>query len=144
MTVRHVWKRLCLTLCLCVLSTAAWGASVPIQVSNRSGQTLSVAVHYLNPQKQWVTEGWWVFEPGELSTLKGIETTNRYLYVYAEGTDDAVWDGRGEKDAVTLWVVDGKFKTLGNRKPAGTDPVQVLFSICEVDDKGLFYVQFDK
>ena len=102
-------KRLCLAALLCALLAAPSWASTPVDLANRSGETISVALHYLNTQDQWVTEGWWILKPGEVSRLD-LNTENKYLYVYGEGDGDLVWDGRGEKDAISRWVVDGKFK----------------------------------
>ena len=135
-------KRLCLAALLCALLAAPSWASTPVDLANRSGETISVALHYLNTQDQWVTEGWWILKPGEVSRLD-LNTENKYLYVYGEGDGDLVWDGRGEKDAISRWVVDGKFKVTGDKKPAGANPQEVIFFIREMEKKA-FFVQFDK
>jgi len=70
--------------------------SQTISFKNNCPRPIQIAVHFLNPANQWQSKAWYTFAPNEgPARLDGIDTRNRYVYYYAETTDDSnlVWAG---------------------------------------------------
>lgn len=67
--------------------------------TNNCRHEIRLAVHYRNMDGDWVTRGWWIFEPGETSVLREargrIRSMNQNWYYYAEctGSRRCHWTG---------------------------------------------------
>jgi len=77
-------------------------ASNSISFKNECASPVNVAIHFKNRAGQWVTKAWYSFSPGELARLNGVDTTNRYLYYYAEATDGSgkIWSGNDTTEVI--------------------------------------------
>lgn len=84
-------------------------ANNSISFRNSCSSPVQVAINYKNLSGQWETKAWYSLSPGERSRLNGVDTTNRYLYYYAEATDGSgkVWSGND-----TRQPIDGRFYNM--------------------------------
>lgn len=70
-----------------------------VYIRNQCSRPIQIALTYLNPSGNWVTDGWWSFRPNEISFLisqgKAIRSNNRIIYLFAECTDGSGlwWSG---------------------------------------------------
>jgi uncharacterized membrane protein len=73
-----------------------------ISFRNSCSSPIQVAINFQNRSGQWETKSWYSLSPGEKSRLNGVDTTNRYLYYYAEATDGSgkVWTGNDTRQAI--------------------------------------------
>lgn len=88
-----------------ILSGAAAWAKAPwrIAFNNMCNQSVKVAMHYADANGEWVSDGFWIIEPGATKTL--VKTSLRTFYYYAQS------DG-------TRWMsTDYSFKVAGNAVP---------------------------
>jgi len=70
--------------------------SISVKVRNETSHKLNVAVHYKDLEENWVTKGWFIFEPG-VELLLPVETLNRCIYFYAfDVTGKNEWCGDGD------------------------------------------------
>ncbi len=73
--------------------------SYNFRFTNNCDHPVRLAIHYLDVNHGWRSEGWWNFTPGESDRLaasgKALRTKNDTWYYYAESTDDSnlVWRG---------------------------------------------------
>jgi len=69
-----------------------------VYIVNNCAHPLQLAVSWEDPLDGWRNEGWWTFAASESGALKAedgqVRTSNGFLYVYAEATDDSgvVWE----------------------------------------------------
>ena len=77
-------------------------ASSSISFRNSCSSPIQVAIIFKNRSGQWETKAWYSLSPGEQSRLNGVDTTNRYLYYYAEATDGSgkVWTGNDTRQEI--------------------------------------------
>ena len=77
-------------------------ASNSISFKNDCPSPIKVAIHFKNRAGQWETKAWYSLSAGELARLNGVDTTNRYLYYYAEATDGSgkAWSGNDRTEVV--------------------------------------------
>lgn len=88
-------------------------ARAEFKVCNKSGQTASVSFGYRHAERGWTSEGWWVVEPGDCTTIVTGELANRYYYVYATGDEGGTWSGTKRQKGGHFCVSSKKF-TLYN------------------------------
>lgn len=74
------------------LAGTAGPAFAGLEVCNKSGQTVYVAVGYPDGDN-WVAEGWWEIGAADCTTIITGDLSSRYYYVRGEGEDDMVWEG---------------------------------------------------
>lgn len=81
-------------------------------VENLHNETVFIAFHYMDLNGKWVTEGWWDYQPYEVSN-PDIYTSNRYVYYFATTKDKKIiWDGEGEKGATNQLISGETFVRL--------------------------------
>ncbi|HRW08484.1 MAG TPA: SH3 domain-containing protein [Caldilineaceae bacterium] len=76
----------------------------PLYLSNSCPRPIEVAIRYRTLSGEWLTDGWWQFEPKTAnyltnSGLQDVITNNAKFYFYARATDnsDTVWAGDVER-----------------------------------------------
>ncbi len=65
-------------------------------IKNSCNHPIQVGVYFKNLSNKWQTKAWYAFAPNEaVGRLNGVETRNRYIYYYAETTDESelAWTG---------------------------------------------------
>jgi uncharacterized membrane protein len=63
-----------------------------LNVCNKTGETISVAIGY-DDKDTWMAEGWWIVDPGGCVNVIAGDLNNRYYYLRGE-SDTGVWDGK--------------------------------------------------
>jgi uncharacterized membrane protein len=84
--------------------------------TNKCSLPVRLAVRYKNLTDEWITRGWWNFEPGESSYLSSsgnrLASRNSIYYYYAETTEDlgVNWSGNEQVsfDGRTLKMIRKK------------------------------------
>lgn len=61
-------------------------AYADLRVCNMTGNTVQVAIGHINPDKVWMTEGWWNLRANRCATLLRGPLAARFYYIYAEDT----------------------------------------------------------
>jgi uncharacterized membrane protein len=90
-------------------------AAAEFRVCNKSGETVEVAFGYSGGGKTgWIAEGWYRVNAGGCVTVLSERLSNRYYYLYAEGTGGHAWDGTGEAGA-PFCVARKRFKLFQSR-----------------------------
>ncbi|SDE18470.1 DUF1036 domain-containing protein [Ruegeria marina] len=79
MRTRRIFSRLALSI---LLAGAPVAALAGLEICNDTAATQSVALGY-KKDGQWVSEGWYVFDPGQCLTVLSGDLKNRYYYVNA-------------------------------------------------------------
>lgn len=102
-------------LLLCGLLCAASPAqALVIEANNNSRSVVTLAVHYLRPNGQWSTDGWFSIQPGK--TLKlSVDSKNTVFYVHAVRISDGKVYTLG--DTIDRWVCDAPFSLVNNAQP---------------------------
>lgn len=67
-----------------------------IQFTNNCDQPLKLAINYKTTSGEWVTDGWWKFEPNEGAYLSNQRTNNAILYYYVKPEDGSRLNFKGE------------------------------------------------
>ena len=73
------------------------------------------AVHYLRPNGQWSTDGWFSIQPGKTLNLS-VDSRNTVFYVHAVRIRDGKVYTLG--DTIERWVCDQPFSLVNNAQPA--------------------------
>jgi uncharacterized membrane protein len=70
-----------------------------LSIKNSCPHPVQVGVYFKDRSDNWQTKAWYAFKPNETNRLNGVETRNRYLYYYAETTDDSgmAWTGNSDQ-----------------------------------------------
>jgi uncharacterized membrane protein len=72
---------------LVAISTGAQRAEAGLRFCNEANFKFNVAVGYIDREKGWVGEGWWVLEGGECKEAIKAQLSNRYYYFHAWGRE---------------------------------------------------------
>lgn len=95
---------------VCGLVLASGGAAMAgFKVCNKSDERVNVSIGYNSKDFGWTSEGWWAADPGECTTILKGDLDKRYIYVFAVGAKDGVWEA--EKDEQ-----EGGFFCVGKAK----------------------------
>jgi uncharacterized membrane protein len=94
-----------------VLSSASWAG---FRVCNHSSQRVDVAFGYPHEDFGWTSEGWWVLQPEQCRTIMRGDLSNQYYYLYATGSEGAVWKAPEGQDGGFFCIQRDKF-LLPNR-----------------------------
>jgi hypothetical protein len=78
-----------------------------IRLKNSCDKEVSVVLHYMALDDQWVTTGWWTMSPNSTAQPNDLDTRNPFLYYYAE-SGTLIWDGTntGESGAIRREIGD--------------------------------------
>ncbi|MDJ0820395.1 MAG: DUF1036 domain-containing protein [Paracoccaceae bacterium] len=70
---------------LMLLAALFWAGQAAAQLDICNGTELrqSVSIGYEAPEGGWVSEGWWILEPGDCKTVMRRELARRYFYYRA-------------------------------------------------------------
>ena len=95
-------------LCLGVVSTAlAIGVSsahADFRVCNQFEHRINVAFGYVDRQRGWMAQGWYVIDPNECKIAHRTDLDNRYYYLFIKAKVGAMWTG-----AVPFCIQEKKF-----------------------------------
>lgn len=69
-----------------VLSLAAAPADAALEVCNKAGRKVWIAVAY-STQHGWTSEGWWGIDPDQCDNVLPGDSEGKYYYVHAERED---------------------------------------------------------
>ena len=80
------------------------------KVCNRtSAKEIYIAFGVYHGRKGWESEGWYPAKRGECTRLLD-QMGDRYYYLYVEGDNDVIWDGKGDEGSTNFCVkVGGEF-----------------------------------
>jgi uncharacterized membrane protein len=105
-------------LAFAILILASFATTGPswagFRVCNHSGQRVDVAFGYLHAQFGWTSEGWWTIQPGRCRQVMNGNLTNRFYYLYATGSEGAIWQARPGQKGGFFCVQQDRF-VLQNR-----------------------------
>ena len=100
-----------------------------LYLRNTTGELIYAAIMYYHPEADdWVSEGWFILNPGEAKQVIDIGLWNTYYYIYGESVN-YVW---GETNYG--WVHNDSF-TLYQSNPMPEGSYQVGFAEFYVGDK---------
>ena len=95
-----------LVVLLIALSTGAQRAQASLRFCNNGTLSIDVAIGYVDRERGWVSEGWWVIDGGQCKVAISSDLNNRYYYYYATGRDGTKYTGE------TAFCIDMKKFTL--------------------------------
>src|SRR5688572_13013092 len=107
LTIRTSWPVL-LSFALGAVLLSAEPAAAQLTMCNRSAETVSVAVGYVDGG-QSVSHGWYVTAAGECSTIVSGPLRSRFYYVRGEGRTGTRWEGD-----YSLCATDARFSYRGD------------------------------
>jgi uncharacterized membrane protein len=120
---------------LAAISTGAQRAQAGLRFCNNSPASIDVAIGYINRDRGWVSEGWWVIDGGECKNAIGAPLGNRYYYYYAKGRDGSKFSGKTpfciETKAFTLYQAQYGKNTEADCAQAGLQ--SVMFRALDVE-----------
>lgn len=87
-------QRAVLWLALTALVIGGEQANAGFIVCNHADRRIDTAFGYIDRERGWVAEGWWIIAAGQCKTVHGADLTNRYYYLFAKSADrEKHWTG---------------------------------------------------
>jgi len=107
---RNVLKSLMLASVIPAAMAFATPAFADFNVCNRSTSRVDVAVGYNNPQRGWISVGWYVIEPGACHRALTGSVADDDVYVYAMANDGRFWSARNDQRGGWFCVQNRRFE----------------------------------
>ncbi len=122
-------------------ANVAEAKKLSLTITNKASEAISVAVCYMQG-KDWITEGWWTFEPNESDFIElTVDAPN--IYLYGQGDKNLVWGG-DKKDPKTkgIPIVQDEFKVTLPAHPKGEGLETVPFKYIDTGDYSKYEYTF--
>jgi uncharacterized membrane protein len=82
-----------LAIVLAAIAIEAQPAHAGFNVCNRFQGRIDVAFGYVDRQRGWMAQGWWVLDAGECKPVYPADLDNRYYYLFVKAVSGGVWSG---------------------------------------------------
>jgi uncharacterized membrane protein len=82
-----------LAIVLTAIVIEAQPAHAGFNICNQFERRIDVAFGYVDRERGWVAQGWWIMDAGQCKTVHGGDLDNRYYYLFVRGVGGAMWTG---------------------------------------------------
>jgi uncharacterized membrane protein len=86
------------------------------RICNYTNSTADAAIGYKDPERGWMSKGWWVVRPEKCATVLTGDLRNRYYYVYARDEQGRRWQGGDGWEFGTFCINRAKAFTADQRE----------------------------
>ncbi len=82
-----------LAIVLTAIAIGAQPAHAGFQVCNQFERRVDVAFGYVDRERGWVAQGWFIMDAGQCKPVHRADLDNRYYYLFARAAGGTMWSG---------------------------------------------------